>query len=847
MKINTFLLLVGLSSSVAMANANIQAVDSTQLESKNTSSGNRDNFIYPSPQTAANPAITRTKFHQYQQGQSDTSFIINNPTLNPSLAAAPSELTIIENTSSAPMEVGHIEMVGKRSDLLLVSPAGIICNSCEFRNVGRVTLASGHLSSDNKEITTTNSAVIVNGSLSTRGADILSIVSSSLAINGPINGFEKVNKKNDGTYEKDANGRLTLGQTSLQVILGNNKVDHDSLEITALNNTPAPKLDINHRIDAQSVYIKSTGDIDVSGSLNQYPVINTKSDIKMVGVANQKSILNLGGISFYSMGNITVGNAKLMSGSEVSIKGNTFTLNPADEFYHESIASDITTIVTGDYTDSAGNTEGMFTNSGLIQSGEIHISTGEFHNKGGELFSNRGVYVISESDIQNTHRGIIFGSDVKLESLAGDVLNGIKLPWQCVPKSALSKYSNSSIHIEEDTVDLGQGAGLVMSEHNRCDAGDVIRYFNKSEREAYIFGLNIAIQGSEVLNSNPHINKFASKEEYREYKEKLPQLTELLASKAISQYEYDQYVKLDDSSKVMISAESSLSIKASNLFSNGSGTVEVMNGDLAIDAKEVKNQRYYIGGESITNRVLWFQPPMEPGTACYIADQKMREYRGPHSSRNLSFLTVRERIYDGWHHMHGDPLEVSDHLELEDALYIFEGEMESLIEGCEDFVKPYHGPNVQVYRSVTEQFLTAISPSPRLLTGAAMTLNADLLENLAGNIEVFGELKGNLKNLNNFGLSLRKKKVEVKITHHVVEVCSRRVFGACFNSKVRRWTTTKERLISQEETEQVPALFYLGQGTLSVQGIPESELPEVESTEQGGGIVHSGNITYGQF
>ncbi|MGR2871205.1 hypothetical protein [Vibrio vulnificus] len=159
-------------------------------------------------------------------------------------------------------------------------------------------------------------------------------------------------------------------------------------------------------------------------------------------------------------------------------------------------------------------------------------------------------------------------------------------------------------------------------------------------------------------------------------------------------------------------------------------------------------------------------------------------------------------------------------------------------------ITPYY-PNKTITIQKKEQYLTAISPVPRILVGNNLFIQSHnnqpaKLYNEAGNIEVLGHFSGALSELKNLGILLQKSKIESTTTQHYQNYCSRRVFGRCIKRKSKHWITTSEKLLSLENTDQVPALFYLHQGSLSVRGVNNGIV-------NSDGIIQTGNITYGKL
>lgn len=109
------------------------------------------------------------------------------------------------------------------------------------------------------------------------------------------------------------------------------------------------------------------------------------------------------------------------------------------------------------------------------------------------------------------------------------------------------------------------------------------KYWSTTEREAYIFGFNIALKSPKVINSNPRLDLFKDINEYNNR-----------GARNTNSDPADDLTTIENSHEVSISAENTLQIEASTSLQNGSGSLEVLNGDFALTTPLFENHRYYI-------------------------------------------------------------------------------------------------------------------------------------------------------------------------------------------------------------------------------------------------------------
>ncbi|MDP2575155.1 hypothetical protein Q8W40_23370 [Vibrio penaeicida] len=878
----------------------VTGVKPESVNAKKTSDGVSVFYVYP--ETSAGVTSSRTKFSRFDN-RDNTLYINNNPKINPKLIE-PSNITVIENLSSQPMVIGNIEVLGKRSDILFVSPAGIVCDSCNFKNAGRVTLAAGSLSNNYQEITTKNGTITIQGNgLTTSDADIIDLVSEGFVQHAPIDTFVKAKKLSGGGYTLDSNGSHVAAQTHLRINVGDYIVDYDTLESTWNGGSKNNTLTINRNINAGSLYIHAPGDITLANSA--LPILNTKADISIVGSHKDKSVIPFGSIKLTSYGAITLLDSTIVSPSQVSLSSDNLYISPSssDSFQKASIDADSVSFAVGD----------NIYNGGLVTTGDARISAKNFYNAGkpgeqesnmragGEIFASRDILIQAEQSLINVNRGMVVGNNVYLAAGA-DIHNGHGQPWRCAPSAlevaTATSYSDNSnnVHYDQNEIQLGIGAELIKADS--CPDNRRQNWLTE-EREAYIFGFNIAMDAPTIVNSNPRLDVF---HDINQFKSR--------GNREGNGNPEDNLAKITHSHQVSISAENTLHIKAKKELKNGSGSLEVLNGNLVLDTEKFQNHRYYVEGRTHKYDVPWSQPsPIS--SQCIAKENKLKQedFSEYHKWGNikdhipisrLNFINFKDNIdkirnastyyYSNdrvqksvykpgwlefkyeyvpeyecktewtleagsvttcewvskyksvsiWHPSEWETVweyELVRHFQSDAQKNSRVQELINIVSGCDKYLKP----KGQTYVEIKENWIAANTPVPRTLVGGDLHINsekANSFSNLAGNLEILGNITGKLTSFENLGLKLQKSKIERNTIDHEETYCSKRILSICLKRKTERWTTTSKSLISISEIGKLPALFYLGDGDFSVTGI---ESPQKDNE----GTILSGDITYG--
>ncbi|WP_284191709.1 hypothetical protein [Vibrio zhanjiangensis] len=422
--------------------------------------------------------VSHMRFEHFNQDGKRLA-LVNNPKLNANLAdQAPPQLIVIEHTGNDPMVLGKIEVLGRAADLLFISQAGVICQSCQFSNTQRVTIATGEAQFDRQgalaSISTNQGEIQVRGTngLITDDALMVTLLANRVNLDGPIYTLAKAHKTIDGEMVLDPNGELIASQGNVQIIAG--RITHDystgNNQVDVVENSVP--LVVKHPIDAGSVWLQTTNqysDIVVENHINTKADITVLSDYQTHQGNESRSqlLLSNGNIHIQSFATTVLKDATLSTSSNVSLQGQNVRVHPLDSFQAASIAAGLVNIAA----------EFEFESQGLVSADEIKVAAKFVNNIGGELIAVNSLYVNGEENINNYSQGVLAASDVTLVSKKS-ITNGWFEGFQCeypadsfdqAPK-ALRRLSDSArdIHINQNQIQLGTASGLVANAQNKC-------------------------------------------------------------------------------------------------------------------------------------------------------------------------------------------------------------------------------------------------------------------------------------------------------------------------------------------------------------------------------------------
>ncbi|MCG9683644.1 filamentous hemagglutinin N-terminal domain-containing protein [Vibrio sp. Isolate23] len=570
---------------------------STQLESTAIYGQSENQLLMIDAGNQSN--VSHMRFEHFNQDEKRLS-LVNNPKLNSNLAEqAPPQLIVIEHTGIAPMVLGKIEVLGRAADLLFISQAGVICQSCQFSNTQRVTIATGDAEFDRHgaltSISTNQGEIQVRGTdgLITDDALMVTLLANRVNLDGPISTLAKAHKTIDGEIVLDPNGELIASQGNVQIIAGrvthNYSTSNNQVDVVE-NSVP---LIVKYPIDAGSVWLQTTNqysDIVVENHINTKADITVLSDYQTHQGDESRSqlLLSNGNIHIQSFATITLKDATLSTSSNVNLQGQNVRVRPLDSFKAASIKAGLVNVAA----------EFEFESQGLLSADEIKVAAKFVNNIGGELIAVNSLYINGEENINNYNQGLLAASDVTLVSKKS-ITNGWLEGFQCeYPENSFdqaptplsnsegsltnktsSRRSSGDIHINENQIQLGTASGLAANAQKKCaEQGKVVSEIDVDNRRSLIIGFNIAMQAPNVLNVNPQLKK---------------------RSNVRAANDAPIVFDLKDTFETLISAENNLYIEASNSFKNVSSALEVLTGNLSVRAPRVSNERYFI--ESSTN------------------------------------------------------------------------------------------------------------------------------------------------------------------------------------------------------------------------------------------------------
>lgn len=191
--------------------------------------GDETDLIQISKSTTS--GVSFNSFSSFDLLNYDLVKLINNASLNNSLRnGAEADIITIEVDNNISLN-GTIELAGKPAELVLISSGSIECNSCDFKNFTRVTLATGKVirTSDSLKLSKLNiypNGISINGSgLHAPSVAFLDILGGYLEARADIStNISAINK--NGEITPDLNGQLSILSGNTRISLGKYNYDY---------------------------------------------------------------------------------------------------------------------------------------------------------------------------------------------------------------------------------------------------------------------------------------------------------------------------------------------------------------------------------------------------------------------------------------------------------------------------------------------------------------------------------------------------------------------------------------------------------------------------------------------
>jgi hypothetical protein len=432
-----------------------------------------------------------------------------------------------------------IEIIGSPADVLIISDNGssIACNSCDFKNINRLTFATTTYTDSETigALTTTNGGQISINHLTAAGIQSLELISQSINLSGVIDTNIKADIHPEGGLIISDNGTKVIGSGGVNVYSGALNIHYDSLSINSIANSSTPTLSAN--INAASIAITSANHITIPNNVR----LNTTNDALSTSPRNDTLYAPLEGIFLTTLKNQAADiniNGLLITDNAISLKSyDTITLNASSN------------IISKNLEFLARRT---IVNKGLIQTTDLTASATNYINNGNISTNNMTVDV--DQNIFNSYGGIITARKVILKARNGYVTNGsrtnkINYNLSILPLSVDSTATNWGIYRDVSTV------GTITS-----------------NLSAHILANEIEIQARQFENINPYV----------------------LNKSTTDNWDSGIIVDNHKASQVSIQAENTLNIKASTYILNASAIIGLNqeNGVFNVNTAKLSNERY---------------------------------------------------------------------------------------------------------------------------------------------------------------------------------------------------------------------------------------------------------------
>lgn len=660
--------------------------------------------------------------------------LANSRILNSKLSSGPAQTIILEVANKT--SIAEVIVEGRAADVVLVAPKGIICNGCSIKNTQRITLATGSAEYEDDKLQSINvkaGNIVISGTgLSATESSVLDIAAGTVTIDGPLTTNMKgrvVTRNNQEVKEIDVAGTLEVSNGDVQVIVGENKFRYtDRQSDASFKSYDGNAITLTNRADIKvgNLHLESTYD---NGIISVDGKIQSNGAWSYVGRLNNQSIIPLESVKIKSNGNINILD-QIIAANRVDIEStrniSLTKISGSEGFKLDNIRGSEVSIAS----------TGMFENTGAILSEDLRVTASKVINEG-DFESSNSIYLDGKSFLKNQFGGAIFGENIVLKS-SGDITNGSLYPYRPVLKSS-SKVSSYAVHSDPE---IQVGGFLSVPE---LDSEQYIKA-KVDSLESFIIGQNIRVEAKSYINANPY------KESRKDIKERNLQLN------------------YNDSSQVIISAESTLEFKLKNQFWNISAIAESWAGNMIFNVPRIKNERYHIWADTMNS-----------------ADQNL----GCDSFSYMSMDEIKKIISE------------SDNLYLVNSLkrcFIWRGE---LLERRDNI--DHQGISINIDR----QYIKVLSPPSRINVGNSLILSSDSIDNEHSSVEVRKDVIGRVNNVWMEGLELREIWHKTTTTYYSRTYCSKRIFKICVKRKTERWTTSKTELEKDDTVAEFPYVFYV--------------------------------------
>ncbi|WP_063513982.1 two-partner secretion domain-containing protein [Moraxella ovis] len=363
---------------------------------------------------------------------------------NPFMARGEANTILNQVNSNHPSHLGgFIEIAGKKADVIIANPSGLVINGAGFINAGNVHLAAANSQVNHGQVTgyeVGTGHIAAHGKLNLQGTDYATLIAKTAQIHDEI-----------------------YAGKQLDVILGENSVniqDGDFTQLTAINKqtstssasqttnkeqqgtTPILALDISalggmyagkiHLVGTDKGFgVNNQGVITATGNGRQFGTGTLTLD-SQGNLVNTGKILAKDAVTINTHGSTTQNNGTLLS-EQADIAINTASLNNAG-----TITSTQTAKI---------DAQNSIKNLGSVYGGVLQVHTDKLNNTGQLIQTGTGKLGITTDTLINTDKAVIG------QSLYGQT----SIPTPSTPSSDQSAGSISSEPADNTNTSGGTG------------------------------------------------------------------------------------------------------------------------------------------------------------------------------------------------------------------------------------------------------------------------------------------------------------------------------------------------------------------------------------------------------
>lgn len=364
--------------------------------------------------TPNDKGLSNNHYHQFDVGGSGV--VLNNNrkavstqiagfvAANPYMARGEASTILNQINSNHPSHLsGFIEVAGKKADVIIANPSGLLINGAGFINAGNVHLAAANSQVNQGQVTgyeVGTGHIAAHGKLNLQGTDYAALIAKAVQINDEI-----------------------YAGRQLDVILGENSVhlqDGDFTQLTAINKQTSTS-SANQTTNKEQQGATPTLALDISNLGGMYAgKIHLIGTDKGFGVNNQGVItatgsgqqLGAGTLTLDSQGNL-VNTGKILAKDAVTINTHDNTTQNNGTLLSEQADIAINTASlnnTGTITSTQTakiDAQNSIKNLGSVYGGVLQVNTDKLNNTGQLIQTGTGKLDITTDALINTDKAVI--------------------------------------------------------------------------------------------------------------------------------------------------------------------------------------------------------------------------------------------------------------------------------------------------------------------------------------------------------------------------------------------------------------------------------------------------------